>query len=68
MYCALTTFLEVKDEQSVTALIAGVEKGNCRHSSLRGRERSVFNQVNNTGTVSMANIGTLLRDGATMPS
>ena len=53
-----------------------VEKGSGRHSTLQGRERSVFNQAN-TGTVSRATLGRLLRDGpervwtfpkATMPS
>ena len=39
----------------------GVESG--RHSTLQGRERSVFNQTN-TGTVSRATLGRLLRDGA----
>ena len=41
----------------------GVEKGSGRHFSLRGRERSAFNQTN-TGTVSRATLGRLLRDGA----
>ena len=41
----------------------GVEKGSGRHSTLRGRERSVFNQAN-IGTVSRATLGRLLRDGA----
>ena len=54
----------------------GVEKGSGRHSTLQGRERSVFNQTN-IGTVSRATLGRLLRDGvervwafpsATMPS
>ena len=54
----------------------GVEKGSGRHSTLRGRERSVFNQTN-IDTVSRATLGRLLRDGtervwafpsATMPS
>ena len=54
----------------------GVEKGSGRHSTLQGRERSVFNQTN-TGTVSRATLGGLLRDrtervwaflSATMPS
>ena len=54
----------------------GVEKGSGRHSTLQGRERSVFNQTN-IGTVSRATLGGLLRDGvecawafpsATMPS
>ena len=40
-----------------------VEKGSGRHSTLQGRERSVFNQTN-TGTVSRATLGRLLRDGA----
>ena len=41
----------------------GVEKGSGRHSTLQGRERSVFNQTN-IGTVSRATLGRLLRDGA----
>ena len=41
----------------------GVEEGSGRHSTIRGRERSVFNQTN-MGTVSMAALGRLLRDGA----
>ena len=41
----------------------GVEKGSGRHSTLQGRERSVFNQAN-IGTVSRATLGRLLRDGA----
>ena len=41
----------------------GVEKGSGRHSTLQGRERSVFNQTN-SGTVSRATLGRLLRDGA----
>ena len=54
----------------------GVEKGSGRHSTLKGRERSVFNQAN-IGTVSRATLGKLLRDeaeriwafpSATMPS
>ena len=54
----------------------GVEKGSGRHSTLQGRQRSVFNQAN-IGTVSRATLGRLLRDGtervwafpsATMPS
>ena len=40
-----------------------VEKGSGRHSTLQGRERSVFNQAN-VGTVSRATLGRLLRDGA----
>ena len=34
----------------------GVEKGSCRHSTLQGRERSVFNQTN-IGTVSRTTWG-----------
>ena len=41
----------------------GVEKGSGRHSTLQGRERSVFNQTN-IGIVSRATLGRLLRDGA----
>ena len=41
----------------------GVEKGSGRHSTLQGRERSVFNQAN-IGTVSRTTLGRLLRDGA----
>ena len=41
----------------------GVEKGSGRHSTLQGRERSVFNQAN-IDTVSKATLGRLLRDGA----
>ena len=41
----------------------GMEKGSGRHSTLQGRERSVFNQTN-IGTVSRATLGRLLRDGA----
>ena len=40
-----------------------VEKGSGRHSTLQGRERSVFNQTN-IGTVSRVTLGRLLRDGA----
>ena len=40
----------------------GVEKESGRHSTLQGRERSVFNQTN-IGTVSRATLGRLLRDG-----
>ena len=40
----------------------GVERGSARRSSLKGRERAVFNQTN-TGTVSKATLGKLLRDG-----
>ena len=39
-----------------------VNKGICRHSTLQGRERAMFNQTN-TGTVSRATLGRLLRDG-----
>ena len=38
----------------------GVEKGSGRHSTVRGRERSVFYQTN-IGTVSRATLGRLLR-------
>ena len=38
----------------------GVEKGSDRHSTLRGLERSVFNQTN-IGAVSRATLGRLLR-------
>ena len=41
----------------------GVEKGSGLHSTLQGRERSVFNQAN-IGTVLSATLGRLLRDGA----
>ena len=41
----------------------GVEKGRGRHSTLRGRERCMFNQTN-TDTVSRATEGRLPRDGA----
>ena len=41
----------------------GVEKGSGRHSTLQGRERSVFNQTY-MGTVSRVTLGRLLRDGA----
>ena len=40
-----------------------VEEGSGRHSTLRGRERSVFNQAN-IATVSRATLGRVLRDGA----
>ena len=40
----------------------GVEKGSGRHSTLQGRERSVFNQAN-ISTVLRATLGRLLRDG-----
>ena len=54
----------------------GVEKGSGRHSTLQGREQSVFNQAN-IATVSRETLGRLLRDrvehvwafqSATMPS
>ena len=41
----------------------GVEKGRGRHSTLPGRERSVFNQTN-IGTVSRATLGALPMDWA----
>ena len=44
----------------------GVEKGSDRHSTLQGRERSVFNQTN-TGTASRATLGRLLKDGSYGP-
>ena len=40
----------------------GAEKGIGRHSTLQGRERSVFNQIS-IGAVSRATLGRLLRDG-----
>ena len=40
----------------------GVEKGSGRHPTLRGRERSVFNQTN-IGTVSRVALERLLKDG-----
>ena len=40
----------------------GVERGSARRSSLKGRERAIVNQTN-TGTVSKATLGKLLRDG-----
>ena len=40
----------------------GVERGNARRSSLKGRERAIINQTN-IGTVSKATLGKLLRDG-----
>ena len=40
----------------------GAEKRSGRHSTLQGRERSVFNQAN-IGTISRATLGRLLRDG-----
>ena len=41
----------------------GMEKGSGRHSTLQGRERSVYNEAN-IGTVTRATLGRLLRDGA----
>ena len=41
----------------------GVERGNGRHSTLQGRERSVFNLAT-IGAVSRATLGRLLGDGA----
>ena len=41
----------------------GVEKASARHSTLQGQEQSVFNQTN-TGTISRATLGRLLRDRA----
>ena len=41
----------------------GMEKESGRHSTLQGRERSVFNQTN-IGSVLRATLGRLLRDGA----
>ena len=40
----------------------GVERGSARQSFLKGRERAIVNQTN-TGTVSKATSGKLLRDG-----
>ena len=40
----------------------GVERGNARRSSLKGRKRAIVNQTN-IGTVSKAALGKLLRDG-----
>ena len=40
----------------------GVEKGSGQHSTLQGRERSVFNQTN-IGTVWRATLGRLLKNG-----
>ena len=39
-----------------------VERGSARRFSLKGRERAIVNQTN-TGTVSKATLGKLLRDG-----
>ena len=41
----------------------GVEKGSSLHSTLQGRERSVFNKTN-IGTVLIATLGRLLRGRA----
>ena len=43
------------EHHSTGPLKERVEKGSGRHSTLRGRERSVFNQAN-TGTVSLGNL------------
>ena len=40
----------------------GVERGNARRSSLKGREMAIVNQTN-IGTVSKATMGKLMRDG-----
>ena len=40
----------------------GVAEGRGRPSTLQGRERSVFNQMD-ISTISRANLGRLLRDG-----
>ena len=40
----------------------GLERGSARRSSLKGREKAIVNQTN-TGTVSKATLGKLLRDG-----
>ena len=40
----------------------GVERGSARRSSLKVRERAIVNQTN-TGTVSKATLGKLMRDG-----
>ena len=39
-----------------------VERGSARRSSLKGRERAIVSQTK-IGTVSMATLGKLLRDG-----
>ena len=39
-----------------------VERGSARRSFMKGRERAIVNQTN-IGTVSMATLGKLLRDG-----
>ena len=62
----LRNFLSTdKPEHHITDRLKerGVEKGSGRHSTLQGRERSLFNQAN-IGTVSRATLGRLLRDGA----
>ena len=57
-------YTDKPEHQSIDRLKErGVEKGSGRHSTLQGRERSVFNQTN-IGTVSRATLGRLLRDGA----
>ena len=40
----------------------GVERGSARRSPFKGRERAIVNQTN-TGTVSKATLGKLLRNG-----
>ena len=40
----------------------GVERGSARRYSLKGRERAIVHQTN-TGSVSKATLGKLLRDG-----
>ena len=40
----------------------GVERESARRSSMKGRERAIVNKTN-TGTVSKATLGKLLRDG-----
>ena len=40
----------------------GVERGSARRSSLKGRERVIVSQMN-SGTISKATFGKLLRDG-----
>ena len=40
----------------------GIERGSVRQSSLKGREGAVISQAN-TGTISKATLGKLLRDG-----
>ena len=40
----------------------GVERGSARRPSLKGRERAIVSQTN-TGAVSKATLGKLLRDG-----